>query len=402
MAAVIPDSSSADIVTPKTVVITDDADVTLRCTQYSKPLVPNDNGRVNIRTGTELKVKAIIDFKVNAQVMIRNSAFLRAPLTKAGNTTINLKGCNGPEMEVILCALHSRYDNWSSSPIGQSITESSLDLPAKGLWGVLAYARDLLIIEHHKFDSWFRLWYERNSNSTRAETLLFPCFAFHHAEGFAAASKYMVYHQVRPKETKFEEYKDIHLPYHVSRRSAPCFSIRVKHTNNTTEQLGAARGRLKSMLASKLWDRVVGLIRRAQCTCREKTVFAYLQALVFTGGYPVKQATVHKSISYVLSDLTKFEGLFESPGTRCRHCSGDWVGIVNQAIKDVEGNFDGLCLDCMDHTKSKFAYDQNDDYWKHLIHDNEWDKDCCTEHGQATWYFSLSMSTYTIYRDPLI
>jgi hypothetical protein len=58
--------------------------------------------------------------------------------------------------------------------------------------------------------------------------------------------------------------------------------------------------------------------------------------------------------------------------------------------------FDGLCLDCMDHTQPKFA-DEHEDYWCHLERDMEWDNACRIDHGQATWYYSFSMFLSTIY-----
>lgn len=102
------------------------------------------------------------------------------------------------------------------------------------------------------------------------------------------------------------------------------------------------------------------------------------------------KATRHTSISTVLLRLGSFEDYFELPGpSSCHNCGIDWVQIVNDARVFVKRYFDGLCLDCMDHTKPKFR-DADDDYWNHLIHGMKWDKDCRISHGQATWYYSFS------------
>ena len=53
----------------------------------------------------------------------------------------------------------------------------------------------------HKAKTWFRTWYSQNQTyigqqSVRYhQALLFPCHALDHAVGFAASTKYLVYHE---------------------------------------------------------------------------------------------------------------------------------------------------------------------------------------------------------------
>jgi len=134
------------------------------------------------------------------------------------------------------------------------------------------------------------------------------------------------------------------------------------------------------------------------CNCKEKTLFAFLHALKETGGFPVDQAAQRNPIANVLHQLADFDNYFEAPAEAkgCSRCSTDWSSAMKTACAVVWKYFDGLCLDCMDHTQPKFA-DEHEDYWGHLERDMEWDNACRIDHGQATWYYSFSMFLSTIY-----
>jgi hypothetical protein len=134
----------------------------------------------------------------------------------------------------------------------------------------------------------------------------------------------------------------------------------------------------------------------AECDCKEKTVFQYLKALVKTGGYPIDQQG-RKSVNHVCLNLRSFETHFDLPGShqRCAKCGKNWDYIVNGAIIEVQKHFDGLCLDCMDHSQPKFL-DEHMDYWDHLT-PRKWDLVCRVSHGQATWYSSFSKPLKQLY-----
>lgn len=57
---------------------------------------------------------------------------------------------------------------------------------------------------------------------------------------------------------------------------------------------------------------------------------------------------------------------------------------TEQVKNEVQNNFHGLCLDCMDATRG----DVHKDYWEHDMRE-KWDASCRIKHGQATWYFSF-------------
>lgn len=63
--------------------------------------------------------------------------------------------------------------------------------------------------------------------------------------------------------------------------------------------------------------------------------------------------------------------------------------MVNAAVVNTREYFDGLCLDCMDRSKSKTG-DEDSDYWRHhQLQEGEWDHGCRVRHGEPTWYFSF-------------
>jgi hypothetical protein len=159
-------------------------------------------------------------------------------------------------------------------------------------------------------------------------------------------------------------------------------------TDQVADALNSARGHLRVLLARWLW-KPLGEMMKAGCSCKEKTVFQYLKALVQTGGYPIDQQG-RKSVNQVCENLETFKEHFSLPNSHknCTNCGRSWTFVVASAITEIQEHFDGLCLDCMDHTQPKFL-DEHMDYWDHL-EPEDWDSACRVSHGQATWYSSFS------------
>jgi hypothetical protein len=62
--------------------------------------------------------------------------------------------------------------------------------------------------------------------------------------------------------------------------------------------------------------------------------------------------------------------------------------VVLKAKANTEKYFDGLCLDCMDHSKPK-GKNLDDEYWALNSNVNgRWDSKCRIKHNQSTWYVS--------------
>jgi hypothetical protein len=69
---------------------------------------------------------------------------------------------------------------------------------------------------------------------------------------------------------------------------------------------------------------------------------------------------------------------------RCRGM--EWDSVVLKAKANTEKYFDGLCLNCMDHSKPKGK--NLDEYWAHNANiDGRWDSRRIM-HNQSTWYVS--------------
>lgn len=73
----------------------------------------------------------------------------------------------------------------------------------------------------------------------------------------------------------------------------------------------------------------------------------------------------------------------------CKRCRNqDWHSVVLKAKTISESYFDGVCLDCMDHSKPNVKT-LDDEYWQHNTNvDGRWDTRCRFKHNQSTWYVS--------------
>ncbi|KAI4756849.1 hypothetical protein E4T52_11196 [Aureobasidium sp. EXF-3400] len=335
-------TAASGSITPKVVTIVDDYDLTLRVTEYTEPLKTGEDGHN--------KIKAIVEFKVTRQYLVDNSesAVLKKLLTTGEFAEAD--------------------DDWTSSTLGQEVTDRTMKLHWEYLWDIV-FSNRFFIIEFHHLDAWFRLWYSENWTRRGGSDLLYPCFQFNHARGFLSVTKNLVYDFAHIEEYKNKKYPDLHVP------------PRVIHA------LNSARGHLRVLLARWLW-KPLGETMYAECDCKEKTVFQYLKALVQTDGYPIDQLG-RKSVNHVCLNLRSFEKHFDLPESHegCVKCGRNWEWVVKSATIEVQKHFDGLCLDCMDHSQPKFL-DEHMDYWNHLAH-KQWDEKCRVSHGQATWYSSF-------------
>lgn len=202
-------------VTPRVVTISNDHDLTLRVTEYTKPLKTGEDGHD--------KIKAIVDFKVTRQYLVDNSKseVIKKLLTtrefaEAGKNIINLDEHNPLAIEAILCAIYRKDENWRSSPLGEEVTARTLKLHWEFLWDVV-FSNRFLIIEFRHLDAWFSLWYKKNGNAYGSD-LLYPCFQFHHAQGFLSITKTLVYDHAHIVEYKNEKHPDLHVPPRIIRK----------------------------------------------------------------------------------------------------------------------------------------------------------------------------------------
>lgn len=206
-------------VTPRVVTISDDHDLTLRVTEYTKPLKTGEDGHA--------KIKSIVDFQVTRQYLVDNSKseVIKKLLTtrefaEAGKNIINLDEHNPLAIEAILCAIYRKNEVWTSSTLGQEVTARTLNLELDHLWDVV-FSNRFLIIEFRHLDAWFALWYKRNGLRYGTK-LLYPCFQFNHAQGFLSITKALVYDYAHIEEYKNEKHYDLHVPPRVIRKFCIC------------------------------------------------------------------------------------------------------------------------------------------------------------------------------------
>lgn len=113
-----------------------------------------------------------------------------------------------------------------------------------------------------------------------------------------------------------------------------------------TEQLNAARGRLKSILHRALYDCVDVLLKHAVCNLRKDVLWGYFTALNRTMSWPLERFAKRYSMQQLLENLEAFDYADPHPYRGCTDdsCGQDFTMVVGSAI-DVTGTFfDGLCL----------------------------------------------------------
>ncbi|KAG9520474.1 hypothetical protein KCV07_g4207, partial [Aureobasidium melanogenum] len=358
-------AQTPDMFVPRVVTIKHDHDLTLRVTEYTEPLKAGEVGRD--------KTRAVVDFHVTRQPLIDSSNgqyiqdILATPeFVQHGNHIINLDEHDPRAVEAILCAIYRKNDDWKSSALGQEVVARTLNLHWEKLWDVVVSNR-LLMVKSTLLNEWYALWYERHGQKPDSR-LLYPCFVFNHAKGFASITKDLVHNHAYNDEYKSQKHPDLRVPFRV------------------INALNAARGHKKNSLSRWIWSPMETVLE-AGCDCKENTFFLYFKALKKTGGHPVEQQT-DKSVSEVCHLLDSFSSHFtmRTPRQNCP-CRRNWVRKVGSAVSETRKHFDGLCLGCMQHTEHKFLEDDSE-YWGYVV-DKHWDKHCRVSHDQASWYSSF-------------
>lgn len=202
-------AATSNSITPRVVIIADDHDLTLRVTEYTKPLKTGEDGHD--------KIKAIVDFKVTRRYLIDNSdsqvinkLLTTREFAEAGKSIINLDEHNPLAVEAILCAIYRKDQAWRLSTIGHEVTARTMELCLDHLWDIV-FSNRFFMIDFFHLDVWFCLWYEKNGIKYGTD-LLYPCFQFNHIEGFLAITEHLVYNCAHIKEYKNGKHPDLHVP----------------------------------------------------------------------------------------------------------------------------------------------------------------------------------------------
>jgi hypothetical protein len=109
-----------------------------------------------------------------------------------------------------------------------------------------------------------------------------------------------------------------------------------------TDQLNAAKGRLKTILHRALYHPIEKLLRFATCACKAETLYAYELTLHKTGAWPLESAFLSQCVNEIIVKLATFEPSYQPQ--MCTNCGFDFREAVIKAVEDARKYFDGLCL----------------------------------------------------------
>lgn len=323
-------------------------------------------------------------FDVDSKILIENSSYFSSMFRgrwRENSTPIVLEDTRPRSMEIWLRAFHGSLDGL---PLESVTIEET--------WHLVATA-DKYCFSLEELSTWFRQWFDlQQKMDERGEyddlddnefekRLLYPCFKFDCAAGFQTITKQLVY----DVDGHIEERN----PTHVLQMHLPARVI---------QQLNAARGRLRAILHRDLFERIKAIVDCDSCACKALTVYHYEHELRRIGIWPLEETAWKLSINTLLERLGRFdeermrkriaEGLGEK--RLCRLCNQSWGQVVKKAANVVRKYFDGLCLDCMDTSKSMTGLKEyHDDYWRHNEVRDRYDSLCRIRHGEPTWYFSF-------------
>lgn len=156
-----------------------------------------------------------VEFKISRAIMTESSLYFKKLLVTSDfaetkKNTITLQGDRVKSMEIWFKALH------------ESSMEDTYNVSLDEVWHIVAaghkYDLDITILQN-----WFAKWYElappRMGNEFPGpESLLYPCWIFDHASGFAKATKQLVYGNIRHiQEKNPTKHKELHLPPRIIR-----------------------------------------------------------------------------------------------------------------------------------------------------------------------------------------
>lgn len=169
------------------IVITESGDLTVQVFHQT-----DNSDRYISATGYNVAGKLLAIFKVSRQVLMGSSAHFQAMLDPHGNfteakqKTVDLENENPNAVEIWFRYFHKNVDE-------------SYQIPINEIRAVIeCHRRYLFPLE--KLNAWFGEYMKRNGGEKfdkfsieELRQLLFPCQEFDHAEGFAYATKKLVY-----------------------------------------------------------------------------------------------------------------------------------------------------------------------------------------------------------------
>ncbi|KAF2262312.1 hypothetical protein CC78DRAFT_569906 [Lojkania enalia] len=130
------------------------------------------------------------------------------------------------------------------------------------------------------------------------------------------------------------------------------------------------------------------ILRQASCHCRKVTTFDYESALESLGIWPIASAIERFTVAQIIEKLKKFEFNPDPSGCNSGACRHDFKKSVEIAIRRVNADFHGLCLNCMNRSERGVGQSKQDYFRKNSPDNGCWDMGCRFGHGHSTWRYS--------------
>jgi hypothetical protein len=298
------------------------------------------------------------ELEVSKEVMGRNQYFNRVSFSKSfgdtGKDYYEVKEDDPVALTIWLQLLHGCLD------------KPKMDAGIATVWNLLVVTQKYNFDGHcAELKEWFIAWYAENvtkpgtiSNILCCE-LLYPCYYFDHAEGFAAITKHLAYNVCGHIEDQMPCGVDpMHRGHHGIKNNRvigkAAYRILISTSTSLTLSLGSlngARGSLRTKLHYRLYKPCLELLGDTTCKIKEKVFYQYHKALVETTAWPFEIEGYKHSINELIELLgnVKFEDPHLRTEERCEHpfacINGPKISIaVKDATTHVNDQFDGLCL----------------------------------------------------------
>lgn len=287
------------------------------------------------------------EFKVKRQAMVDHSKHFRTLLTNSrfkGSTAkvVELKEEDIVGVKLWLDIIHDKP------------TEQISNVTIEDLWYMLLAAHKFELNPHTDTAAlWFEEWW--NSHDKRftednkyeeCQQLLLVCHTFDHAEAFMYVTHYLAYNghgHITEKRPDGFHYDHLRLPQRITRKfgSRIVSMAAMTDINACSEQINAAKGRLKTVLHTALYKPIEALVSLddASPTAMQK-LWRYEKSLHNTGAWPLEAKMPPNSIQELLDKLEKYkigDALYDMESSLLRMS-------VKSAVASCENSFDGLCL----------------------------------------------------------
>ena len=196
------------------IIIDESGDLTVTIIEYEdQPIRPHNQAYSSQEPVHEERIiRKTEDFLVCRQTIVDSSSYFKVQLAttfaEARQSTVTQKEDVVTAMEIWFRAVHN------------AIIESTYDVPLSEMWNLIA-AADKYEWDIRKLNDWFAQWHKKNFKADLdTRQLVYPCYRFDHAVGFAQATKALAYNSLgHIEEFNPTKHYQFHLPPRIIRES---------------------------------------------------------------------------------------------------------------------------------------------------------------------------------------